>query len=110
ETELRERLDALPARGFDGIALLDVVHNDPQPWSLALPLERLLRPGGLLYVDTAQAVPPGEEPRFWGLSGDALFGLFHPAVGFRVLRHGMYDPCAMLGPDMGGAGAARGWL
>jgi Methyltransferase domain len=106
----RHALGALRGRTFDGIALLDVLHHDPQPWTLPSLLEPLLRPGGLVYVDTAQAVPPGEGPRYWGLSAEALFGLFHPAGGFEMVRHAMRDPCAMLGDGMEGAGPARGWL
>jgi hypothetical protein len=108
--EYRAQLAGLRGRTFDGIALLDVLHNDPQPWTLPLLLEPLLRPGGLVYMDTAQAVPPGVEPRYWGLSADALLGLFHAALGFEVVRSRMLDPCAMLGEGMEGAGPARGWM
>ena len=110
DASYRQELDGLPRRAFDGVALLDVLHNDPQPWTLAGPLHALLRPNGLLYVDAAQTALPRAGADFWGLSAEAFLGLFHEAVGFRWRRRAMLDPCAMTGPEMEEGRDARGWL
>lgn len=110
---LRNRLDDMRRRGeqFDGIALRHVLEGDPAPWTLPVMLHALLRPDGVVYLVSAQTPRPTvERGDRWGLSDDALLGLFHPGVGFRVRRRAMCDPCRISGEEMPDAGVARGWL
>ena len=111
EASHRSALLALHGRTFDGVALLGVLHDDPQPWTLAPLLRPLLHRGGLVYVETAQTPHRDDSAKaFWGLSSDALFSVFHPRVGFRMVRRAMFDPCAMTGEHIGDAGESRGYL
>ena len=66
---------------------LSVFEHLAMPWKVALELNRVLVPGGLVYTSTHQTWPMHEEPwDFWRFSAYAWQTLFNPATGFEVVE------------------------
>lgn len=63
------------------------------PWKVALELNHVLRPGGLVFTSTHQTWPAHDEPwDFWRFSRHAWQPLFNAATGFEVLEAVCGDP------------------
>jgi hypothetical protein len=57
------------------------------PWKVALELNHVLKPGGLVFTSTHQTWPLHEEPwDFWRFSQYSWRTLFNAATGFEVLQ------------------------
>ncbi|MBI4626995.1 MAG: class I SAM-dependent methyltransferase [Verrucomicrobia bacterium] len=63
------------------------------PWKVALELNRLLAPGGLVFTQTHQTWPMHEEPwDFWRFSRHSWQMLFNSATGFEVVEAACGEP------------------
>jgi hypothetical protein len=63
------------------------------PWKVALELNRVLEPAGIVYTATHQTWPLHEEPwDFWRFSQHAWSTLFNSATGFEVLEAACGEP------------------
>ncbi len=63
------------------------------PWKVALELNRLLAPGGLVFTQTHQTWPMHEQPwDFWRFSDQAWHSLFNAATGFEVVTAASGEP------------------
>jgi hypothetical protein len=83
----------LPHRKFDAAMSLSVFEHLAMPWKVVLELNRVLKPGGLVFVQTHQTFPLHDEPwDFWRISADAWPALFNPKTGFCILDSGMAEP------------------
>lgn len=72
---------------------LSVFEHLAMPWSVALELNRVLAPGGLVYTATHQTWPLHEEPwDFWRFSRHSWQTLFNPATGFEVVEVAAGEP------------------
>lgn len=67
------------------------------PWSVAVGVNRVLRPGGLAFMATCAAWPPHDRPSdFWRFSADGLRVLFSVSAGFEVLEAVESLPCRIV--------------
>jgi hypothetical protein len=67
------------------------------PWKVALELNRVLVPGGLVFTQTHQTWPVHEEPwDFWRFSKYSWTPLFNAATGFRVLEAVCGEPARIF--------------
>jgi SAM-dependent methyltransferase len=63
------------------------------PWKVALELNRVLTPGGLVFTQTHQTWPMHEQPwDFWRFSDRAWPALFHAASGFEIIATASGEP------------------
>jgi SAM-dependent methyltransferase len=63
------------------------------PWKVAVEINRVLEPGGLVYTSTHQTWPMHEEPwDFWRFSRHSWSALFNPATGFEVVEAVVGEP------------------
>ncbi len=78
---------AFGGRAFDTVLCLSVLEHVPQVFAAAASLERLLRPGGALFLSVPFVFRyhgyPGD---FWRFTPQAVGHLF-PGIDFRGLRH-----------------------
>jgi SAM-dependent methyltransferase len=63
------------------------------PWKVALELNRVLKPGGIVYNATHQTWPLHEEPwDFWRFSQHSWQAIFNAATGFELIEAACGEP------------------
>jgi SAM-dependent methyltransferase len=86
-----------PQESFDVVFSVSLFEHLAMPWKVVLEINRLLRPGGLVFVATHPALPPHELPwDFWRFNRAAFNSLFCRATGFMLLRCEEGLPCVIL--------------
>lgn len=89
--------ERLPAEHYDAVFCISVFEHLAMPWKVVLEINRVLKPGGLLYVSTHPAWPPHELPwDFWRFSGEAFKALLNPPTGFEILECVEGNPARMV--------------
>jgi SAM-dependent methyltransferase len=79
--------DAFAPGSVDAVFSSSVFEHLVFPWKVALEINRVLKPGGLVYVGTHPAWPPHELPwDFWRFPEGGLAHLFAPLTGFELLQ------------------------
>lgn len=74
-------------RRFVAAMSFSVFEHLAMPWKVALELNRVLEPGGLVFSQTHHTWPLHEEPwDFWRFSQTSWQTLFNPATGFEVVE------------------------
>ena len=82
-----------PDNSFDLVYAHGVVQYTADPQALVNEVRRVLKPGGLVFVQTHQTFPLHDEPwDFWRISADAWPALFNAKTGFRIIDSGMAEP------------------
>jgi len=83
----------LSPHSFDAAMSLSVFEHLAMPWKVVIELNRVLKPGGLVFIQTHQTFPLHDEPwDFWRISADAWPALFNAKTGFRIIDSGMAEP------------------
>jgi SAM-dependent methyltransferase len=78
--------EKFPADSFDAIYSVSTFEHLAMPWKVALEVNKVLRPGGMAYFVTHQALGMHELPwDFWRFSDTSWNSLFNSYTGFRVL-------------------------
>jgi SAM-dependent methyltransferase len=78
---------------FDVIYSSAVFEHFAMPWLVAIEISKLLKTGGMLYVETHFSFSSHERPwHFFQYSDMALKVLFSPALGFECIEAGMSNP------------------
>jgi hypothetical protein len=79
-TDIVNQTETLPFgdRSFDFVFSLAVTEHTPRPWVLAAEMQRVLKPGGCLHVDSAFLQPLHNYPgHYFNMSDQALQSLFN---------------------------------
>lgn len=70
----------------DAVFSVSVFEHLVYPWRAVLEINRVLKPGGLVYVSTHPTWPAHELPwDFWRFPAAGLASLFAPPLGFEVV-------------------------
>lgn len=78
---------------FDIIYSSAVFEHFAMPWLVATEIAKLLKPGGLVFVETHFSYGSHEKPwHFFQFSDMALRVLFSPALGFECIEAGASNP------------------
>src|SRR5260370_31340791 len=84
-------------RRFNAVFSVSVFEHLLMPWKAVLEINRVLDPGGFVYVATHQSLPMHDEPRdFWRFSDRAWTALFNAATGFELLDTAMGQRAAIV--------------
>lgn len=87
----------LAGRRFRAAFSIAVFEHLLMPWKVAVEINRVLEPGGLLFVGSHQTFPLHEEPwDFFRYSEYGWHGLFNAATGFEVLAVAMGEPVILV--------------
>ncbi|MGY6129092.1 class I SAM-dependent methyltransferase (plasmid) [Paraburkholderia strydomiana] len=79
---------------FDTIFSVSVFEHLLMPWMVALEMNKVLRIGGLAYIQSHHAFPLHDQPwDFWRFSKDAWNGLFNAHTGFEIVDTGRALRC-----------------
>ncbi|MCG7877953.1 MAG: class I SAM-dependent methyltransferase [Candidatus Thiodiazotropha taylori] len=77
----------LPGEHYDAVFSVSVFEHLAMPWKAVLEINRVMKPGGLLYISTHPAIPPHELPwDFWRFSGETFKILLNESTGFEILE------------------------
>jgi 2-polyprenyl-3-methyl-5-hydroxy-6-metoxy-1,4-benzoquinol methylase len=81
----------------DAVVSGSVLEHLQAPWLFAAEVNRILKPGGLVYHEAPGAWPAHAQPNdFWRMSAEGLRALFGPESGFEVLEARDAGPMAMI--------------
>lgn len=87
----------LRAGSVDAVLSASVLEHLQAPWLLAAEINRVLKPGGLVYHQVPGAWPAHAQPNdFWRFSAEGLRVLFGPDSGFEVLEASDSGPAAII--------------
>ena len=76
----------LPAEKFDVVFAISVFEHLLFPWKVVMEINKVTKPGGLVFVSTHPAWPAHELPwDFWRYQPAGLHALFHRATGFELV-------------------------
>ena len=85
-----------PANHFDFAFSVSVWEHLVMPWKVSLELNRIMKPGGIVMINTHQTWPSHEEPwDFFRFSEYSWASLFNPATGFEIIAVGHGSPAVM---------------
>lgn len=99
-----------PAESFDAVYCVSVFEHLAMPWKAALEINKVMRPGGLLFIFTHPTFPSHAQPwDFWRFSRSAFLALFNEKTGFAIEECVEGLPCAIvsLETEKGTRGANR---
>jgi SAM-dependent methyltransferase len=78
---------------FDIIYSSAVFEHFAMPWLVAIEIAKLLKPGGIVFIETHFSFGSHERPwHFFQFSDMALKVLFSPALGFECIEAGASNP------------------
>ncbi len=84
-------------RTFDAVFSIFTFEHLLMPWKVAVEINRVLNPGGLLYVRTHQSVGMHDLPwDYWRYSDTAWHGLFNRHTGFEILATHLGEPMHLV--------------
>lgn len=91
--DAHELSSVLAGRKFVAIFSTSVFEHLLMPWKVALEMNRVLEPGGIIYTSTHQTWPVHEEPwDFWRYSRTTWQALFNSATGFEIVEAVVGEP------------------
>ncbi|MEW8693840.1 MAG: class I SAM-dependent methyltransferase [Candidatus Thiodiazotropha sp.] len=77
----------LPAGHFDAVFSVSLFEHLAMPWKAVIEINRIMKPGGLLYISTHPVRPPHELPwDFWRFSNETFKTLLNDRTGFEILQ------------------------
>lgn len=80
-------------RRFVAVFSTSVFEHLLMPWKVAVELNRVLVPGGIVYTSTHQTWPMHDEPwDFWRFSRHSWQALFNAATGFEIVEAVVGEP------------------
>jgi hypothetical protein len=89
--------ELVPTGAFTAAFSVSVFEHLAMPWKVALELNRVLEPGGLVLVATHQTWPLHDAPwDYWRFSDQAWRALFNRATGFRILETALGSPASVV--------------
>jgi len=82
---------------FDAVVTISTFEHLAMPWKAVLEINKVMKPGGLLFIATHPTWPPHELPwDFWRFAEGAFQGLLNRATGFEIVRCNSGLPCTIL--------------
>lgn len=86
-----------PENNFDVVYAISVFEHLAMPWKAILEINKVLKPGGILFIFTPQTYPPHALPwDFWRFSKAAASILLNDETGFCVEECAEGIPCSII--------------
>src|SRR5690606_1763642 len=81
---------------FDAVISCSTLEHVKYPWIAVVEINRVLKPGGLVFVQTHQTFPIHAYPSdYWRFTREGLEALFAAQVGFRTVASAHEFRCAV---------------
>jgi hypothetical protein len=88
---------------FDVAYSIAVFEHLLMPWKVTIELNKILKPGGFVFIATHQTFNLHEQPwDFWRFSDKAWHGLFNEFTGFEVVTAEMGERAYIVGSFLNG--------
>jgi len=87
---------------FDAVFSFSVLEHIAMPWQVIIEMNRVLKPGGLLFISTHPCWPAHEQPwDFWRFQAESFKVLLNNKTGFEIEQciEGMPAKIVPLGKD-----------
>lgn len=82
---------------FDAVISCSTFEHIQFPWIAVLEIARVLKPGGLVFVQTHHTYPIHGFPQdYWRFTEDGLATLFSPPAGFELISTTSDIPCCIV--------------
>ena len=82
---------------FDAAFSMSVFEHLLMPWKVAIEINHVLKPDGLVMISTHQTFPLHEIPwDFWRFSDQSWHGLFNSQTGFKILDTALGESAAIV--------------
>lgn len=95
--DAHELSSLFPPQSFDAVFSISVFEHLLMPWKVAVEINRILKPGGLVLICTHQTFPLHEVPwDFWRFSDQSWHALFNSQTGFKVLETALGEPACIV--------------
>lgn len=86
-----------PPEGFRAVFGISVFEHLLMPWKVAVELNRVLEPGGVVFAGTHQTFPLHERPwDFWRYTDEGWSAIFNEATGFAIEQVAMGEPATIV--------------
>lgn len=89
--------DVLGENRFDLVISCSTYEHIQNPWLATVEICRVLKPGGVVFVQTHQSFPIHAHPHdYWRFTADGLKTLFSQHIGFLTIAAGHEFPCRIV--------------
>ncbi len=76
----------LPQEHFDAVYSNSVFEHLAMPWKVVLEMNKVMKTGGLVFINTHPAYPPHNRPwDFWRFQESSFSTLLNAKTGFRII-------------------------
>ncbi|MEJ2621727.1 MAG: class I SAM-dependent methyltransferase [Candidatus Thiodiazotropha sp.] len=87
----------LPENHYDAVFSISVFEHLAMPWQVVIEINRVMKPGGLLFIATHPVIPAHELPwDFWRYSSETFKVLLNQRTGFEILESVEGTPARIL--------------
>jgi SAM-dependent methyltransferase len=95
--DVHELSSHLPQDHYDAVFTISVFEHLAMPWQALVEINRVMKPGGLLFIATHPVIPPHELPwDFWRYSRETFKVLLNKRTGFEILESVEGTPARIL--------------
>ncbi len=95
--DAHELSEHFPPESFRAVFAISVFEHLLMPWKVAVELNRVLEPGGTVFVGTHQSFPLHERPwDFWRYTDEGWSAIFNDATGFAIEQVAMGEPATIV--------------
>jgi SAM-dependent methyltransferase len=95
--DVHELSSHLPGDRYDAVFTISVFEHLAMPWQAVIEINRVMKPGGLLFIATHPVIPPHELPwDFWRYSNETFKVLLNQRTGFEILESEEGAPARIL--------------
>jgi hypothetical protein len=85
------------SQSIDAMVSISVFEHLAMPWKVAIEMNKVLKLGGIAYIQSHQSYPLHDYPwDFWRFSESAWDALFNTATGFRIIAAASAEPLYMV--------------
>ncbi len=87
-----------PEETFDAAYSIAVFEHLLMPWKVAIEVNKVLKPGAVVFIQSHQTFPLHEQPSdFWRFSDRAWHALFNKFTGFEIIETRLGESAYIIG-------------
>ena len=109
--DVHELSEVFGEQRFDAVVSCSTLEHVRFPWIAVVEINRVLKPGGLVFVQTHQSYPVHAHPHdYYRFTREGLEALFCRQTGFRTVRSSHEFRCAVVSTRVPRLSVRPAWL